>query len=434
MLQVFFEIPTQTPWFTIVGVLACLAIVSLLWWKSVEPGEKRSGKNLAVQLAIALAVSFFALRFVASKLDHIPIYGFGVMLFLAFILCTWLAGRRAAKQGIPAERIQDLAIWLFVGGISGSRLTYFIVEDKEVTMSNFFTMETLKKFFSIWDGGLVLYGSIIGGALSFFLAYLVFLRKHGLTFWQLADIVAPSLALGVCLGRIGCLLNGCCYGGVACPDCQAIPYPLAAAPRFVYTEQGYQTAAGFTLDDHTHLAVVGIVEKGSAADAAGLRNGDLIIEAIGKEIHDQDDLDRVLSQGTHGRWIGEWPRGQNDLTLTVVRRGDDQPTQIGPFYPKSIGLYPTQIHESISTFLILLLILAFEPFKRRDGSLMVLFLLVYPIHRFIDEMLRNDTERYALGMTFSQFVSFGVFACAVGLSVWLWRFQPPVKTTDPQPA
>jgi phosphatidylglycerol:prolipoprotein diacylglycerol transferase len=367
-------------------------------------------------------------------LDHIPIYGFGVMLFLAFILCTWLAGRRAAKQGIPAERIQDLAIWLFVGGIIGSRLTYFIVEDKEVTMSNFFTMETLKKFFSIWDGGLVLYGSIIGGALSFFLAYLVFLRKHGLTFWQLADIVAPSLALGVCLGRIGCLLNGCCYGGVACPDCQAIPYPLAAAPRFVYTEKGYQTAAGFTLDDHTHLAVVGIVEKGSAADAAGLRNGDLIIEAIGKEIHDQDDLDRVLSQGTHGRWIGEWPRGQNDLTLTVVRRGDDQPTQIGPFYPKSIGLYPTQIHESISTFLILLLILAFEPFKRRDGSLMVLFLLVYPIHRFIDEMLRNDTERYALGMTFSQFVSFGVFACAVGLSVWLWRFQPPVKTTDPQPA
>ena len=65
---------------------------------------------------------------------------------------------------------------------------------------------------------------------------------------------------------------------------------------------------------------------------------------------------------------------------------------------------------------------------------MVLFLLLYPIHRFIDELMRNDTERYALGMTFSQFVSFGVFAGAIGLSVWLWRCQPAFKWTAPQSA
>jgi len=358
--------------------------------------------------------------------DGIPIYGFGVLLFLAFILCTWLAARRAAKLGIAKERIQDLAIWLFVGGIIGSRLTFFFVEEK-VPMDTFFTWAFLKRFFSIWDGGLVLYGSIVGGTVAFILAYFVFLRKHGLTFWQLTDVVAPSLAMGICLGRIGCLLNGCCYGGVACPDCYGVPYPLAAAPRFDYTAQGVQTAAGFTLDDSTPLARVGVVEKGSAADAAGLRAGDLIIEAIGKDIQVRDDLDRVLRNG-------EWPRGQNDLTLTVVHAGDQEPTQIGPFYPKSIRLYPTQIHESISTFLIFLVLLAYEPFKRREGSLMVLFLLLYPIHRFIDELMRNDTERYALGMTFSQFVSFGVFAGAIGLSVWLWRCQPAFKATDPQPA
>jgi phosphatidylglycerol---prolipoprotein diacylglyceryl transferase len=359
--------------------------------------------------------------------DGIPIYGFGVMLFLAFILCTWLAARRAAKLGIAKERIQDLAIWLFVGGIIGSRLTFFLVEEK-VPMDTFFTWTFLKRFFSIWDGGLVLYGSIIGGTVSFVLAYFVFLRKHGLTFWQLTDIVAPSLALGICLGRIGCLLNGCCYGGVACPDCYAVAYPLAASPRFDYTVQGLQTAAGFTLDDSTPRVIVGVVEKGSAADAAGLQPGDEIIEANGKDIDDWNQLDRVLSR------FGEWPRGQNDLTLKVMRLGEAAPIQIGPFYPKSIGLYPTQIHESISTFLLFLLLLAYEPFKRREGSLMVLFLLLYPIHRFIDEYLRNDTERYALGMTFSQFVSFGVFAGAIGLSVWLWRCQPAFKAADPLPA
>ena len=49
----------------------------------------------------------------------LPIYGYGMMLFLAFIICNWLAGRRAIKEGIPKERVQDLAIWLFVGGLIG---------------------------------------------------------------------------------------------------------------------------------------------------------------------------------------------------------------------------------------------------------------------------------------------------------------------------
>jgi phosphatidylglycerol:prolipoprotein diacylglycerol transferase len=121
------------------------------------------------------------------------------------------------------------------------------------------------------------------------------------------------------------------------------------------------------------------------------------------------------------------------LTLTVVHLGAKEPTTVGPFYPRSIGLYPTQIHESISTFLLFLLLLAFEPFKPREGSLIVLFLLLYSVHRFIDEMLRNDTERYQ-GITFSQYVSLAVFAGAIGLSVWMWKRLPAFKPADPQPA
>src|SRR5262245_27595669 len=57
---------------------------------------------------------------------RIPIYGYGMMLFVAFILCTWLAGRRAEKEGISKEVIQDLALWLFVGGLLGSRIVYLL--------------------------------------------------------------------------------------------------------------------------------------------------------------------------------------------------------------------------------------------------------------------------------------------------------------------
>jgi hypothetical protein len=60
--------------------------------------------------------------------DGVPIYGFGMMLFLAFILCTWLGGRRGEREGISKETTQDLAIWIFGGGLIGARLTFLFVE------------------------------------------------------------------------------------------------------------------------------------------------------------------------------------------------------------------------------------------------------------------------------------------------------------------
>lgn len=60
--------------------------------------------------------------------DSLPIYGYGMMLFVAFMACTWFAGRRAQSVGIRKEAIQDLAVWLFVGGLLGSRIVYLLYE------------------------------------------------------------------------------------------------------------------------------------------------------------------------------------------------------------------------------------------------------------------------------------------------------------------
>ncbi len=337
----------------------------------------------------------------------IPIYGYGFMLFLAFVLCTVLAARLAAREGVPREAIQDLAIWLFIAGIIGARIT-FMIQYRDQISGNW-----LLAFFRIWEGGLVFYGSAIGGVVGYFLAYRFVLSKYKISHWKMADIIAPCVALGLCLGRVGCLLNGCCYGNVACPDCPQVAYPLSSQLRFVMVTKGYQTVAGFTFAEESARKVeVGAVEPDSPAAQAGLQPGDIIVKVGDREVFQQGDVAHWLTPR-------EWPKSKNDLQLTV-RRGHEEKV-LPAFAPWTIGLHPTQIYESISMALVLWLLLAFYPYRRRDGEVMVLFMFCYALHRFLDEILRIDTDPVFLNMTLSQNGSILVLIAAVVLLLILWR-------------
>jgi phosphatidylglycerol:prolipoprotein diacylglycerol transferase len=359
---------------------------------------------------------------VLFHIGPVPIYGFGMMLFITFAACYWLVGRRAEKEGIAARHAQDLAIWLFVGGLIGARLVFVIVEEPRMLWPPW-------NFFKIWEGGLVFYGSAFGGLVAFFVAYVFIIRKYGLSILQLGDIVAPCIALGLSLGRIGCLLNGCCWGHVACPDCFQVHFPLSAPPRFALVEAGLQTTAGFALDDRDRTGrTISAVETGSpAALVGGLQPGDVIVGADGAPIRQYADL--------FNHFRAEWPRGKADLQLTV-QRGDD--TIVLPaFAPRTLGLHPTQLYETISTALIFLLLLAYEPFRKRYGEVLVILMLCYSIHRFINESLRNDTAPpieslfgWHVTLTLSQWISIVVFAGGLVLGAWLRRGAKAV----PEPA
>src|SRR5262249_7947756 len=132
--------------------------------------------------------------------DGIPVYGFGMMLFMAFISCTWLGCRRGEREGITRETIQDLAIWIFGRGLLGARLTYLFTE-RPLPRDGAGWWEWVKLIPRIWDGGIVLYGAVIGGTLSYFLAYYLIFRKKGVQTRRFADAIAPTIALGIMLGR-----------------------------------------------------------------------------------------------------------------------------------------------------------------------------------------------------------------------------------------
>jgi phosphatidylglycerol:prolipoprotein diacylglycerol transferase len=336
-------------------------------------------------------------------------------LYLAYRLVLrkpGLAHWKTASPPVLARGIGASLVWVVVGGILGTRTAYMAVHGQN---------SFLREFFRIWDGGLVYYGSLVGGIVGFCLAYVFVLRRQNISFWKTADVLAPALTVGMCLGRIGCLLNGCCFGDVACTDCQVhgIAFPLPAAHNMPYTSVlGVETIAGFTMDDQDLTRrKVGRVAPHSPADEAGLRPGDVILEVNGRPMKSGAELDNFLGLGR------DWERGQNRLQLKVDRNG--QP-QVVEYEPRTLPLYPTQLYESISMFLLFLLLTAFYPFRPRYGAVMVLFLLLYPIHRFLNEVLRNDTALVPhTGMTLSQNGSILIFLTAIVLAVVLWRHPPP---------
>jgi len=125
------------------------------------------------------------------------------MVASAFLLGIWTAIRRGRREPLAPELFYDLIPWLVGGAIVGARAFYVVSYWRES-----FAQAPLWHVVAVWHGGLVYYGGLLGAAA----AVIFYARWKKLPLWALADALAPSIALGQVLGRIGCFLNGCCYG------------------------------------------------------------------------------------------------------------------------------------------------------------------------------------------------------------------------------
>jgi phosphatidylglycerol---prolipoprotein diacylglyceryl transferase len=145
---------------------------------------------------------------IAFNLGPLPIHWYGVMVALGFLAGMWTAGRRAALGGVNGDKIMDLGPWLIAGAIVGARILYVVSYHDTLFRDPLYPQAPWTEVFMIQRGGLVYYGGLIGSAT----AGILYCRLRGLPLWKVADVYAPSIALGYVFGRIGCLLNGCCYG------------------------------------------------------------------------------------------------------------------------------------------------------------------------------------------------------------------------------
>ena len=166
------------------------------------------------------------------------ITSYGLLLALAFVVGTWLALREARRLRLDEDRVVSLVLIVLVAGVLGARALY-VLEHIEDFRGSYLGVLTL------WQGGLTLYGGIAGGIVAGLLAA-PYLR---LPRWTTADALAPSIALGTAFGRVGCFLNGCCYGrptdrpwGVVFPSDSFAGLAYGAQP--VHPAQLYFSAAG----------------------------------------------------------------------------------------------------------------------------------------------------------------------------------------------
>jgi phosphatidylglycerol:prolipoprotein diacylglycerol transferase len=143
------------------------------------------------------------------------------MIAVGIMLGIFLARRQAAREGIDQDKIIDIAFYILLTALIGARLLFILMNLQEYTAHPL-------DIFKIWQGGLVFYGGLLP-AVAIGIWYI---KRLGLPLWQMADICAPSLALGHAFGRIGCFLAGCCYGQ-ACTLPWAVTFtdPRSLAPQ-----------------------------------------------------------------------------------------------------------------------------------------------------------------------------------------------------------
>jgi len=341
MCSELFRIPYSWGGVPIFGFGVLLAIWALAGIGSFVLTVRRHGWNAETLSLLPLLLITGAAIIGLPRIfpGGLPVRGYGVMVLAGAATGVLMATYRAQRAGVERELIWSMAFWLFLGGMIGGRAFYVVEYWRERFYTTSFR-ETLLRVINFPEGGLVVYGALFGGVI----AVLFFIRKHKLPTLATFDLIAPSMMAGLSLGRIGCFLNGCCYGG---------PTSLAWGVRFPPRSPPYV-----------------------------------------------DQLDRGV--------------------LT------DSPAF-------SLPVHPAQLYSAITAALIAWLLWSYYPFRRRDGQVVALMLMTYPISRFMEEIIRTDEPSvFGTGLSISQNISMAVFVTGIGL--WFYLSKQPSRVAWPAKA
>jgi phosphatidylglycerol:prolipoprotein diacylglycerol transferase len=129
------------------------------------------------------------------------LYTYGVLLAAAYLIGLQFALMRSRTRGLDRQRVMDLGIWIIVSALAGAKLMLLVTDFRQYTHSPRALLDLVR------SAG-VFYGGLIGAVV----VALIYIRRHGMPLWTTTDVFAPGIALGHAVGRLGCLMAGCCFG------------------------------------------------------------------------------------------------------------------------------------------------------------------------------------------------------------------------------
>lgn len=135
------------------------------------------------------------------RIGDFPIRSYGVLFLIGVLVAVAMAAKRAPRYGLKADLVWDSLFWMLVPGVLGARITY-IAQNWSHYSNN------TAELFSLQFNGLTSFGGLIFG----FVGLVVWLKIKKAPFWSFVDVIGVPVLVAHSIGRIGCLLNGCCYG------------------------------------------------------------------------------------------------------------------------------------------------------------------------------------------------------------------------------
>jgi phosphatidylglycerol:prolipoprotein diacylglycerol transferase len=139
------------------------------------------------------------------QFGNIKVPTFGFILAIAFLAGIAMAGRRAPKFGFTSAQVSDVSFWALIAGVIGARLLY-------IALNWGYFQSNPRELVSLQVSGLTSFGGLIAGGFAVW----IWCRQNSVDFLRMLDVFTPAFLVGHIIGRIGCLMNGCCFGG-ECP-------------------------------------------------------------------------------------------------------------------------------------------------------------------------------------------------------------------------
>ena len=188
--------------------LLIVAGVTVGLW--LATGLGLTGWRLITGCACASAVGLVLGNRMGWVAQSFPVQGYGTLILCGFLLGVWMVRRRAPQIGIEPRHCTDIGLWGVLGGLAGARIFHVVSQWSDYDPFGSGGGHAFLRMFAVWEGGLVFFGAFIGGPL----AAIFYCRRHRLPVVPFLDMAAPSLVAGQALGRLGCLMRGCCFGHV----------------------------------------------------------------------------------------------------------------------------------------------------------------------------------------------------------------------------